>query len=40
MYLGSFIAVVIQVVTIARASSAVTNVAPSVSTFAPLCSRE
>ena len=40
MYRGSRIEVVSQVVTMARASSGVTSVAPSASTFAPLCSRE
>ena len=40
MYRGSRIDVVSHVTTIARASSGLTSVAPSVSTFAPLCSRE
>ena len=40
MYRGSRIGVLSQVETIARASSGVSSVAPSVRTFAPLCSRE
>jgi len=40
MYLASRIGVVSQVEMMALASSSVTSAAPSVSTFAPLCSRE